>query len=527
VDTLPLAWQRHGMRVKALFAPLLLVLSWSLGTIARAQEAAPAAPSLKLTVKADYLALRIAGTTNITANAWQWRVLPVGPDDMVAWSHFDPPKAQGAFKLATPMPAGGWYRVEIRALDGENVLKEAGVTRPEPEAFIHVTPERIAVLPDAEREAWTAYVMQSREKAHLDHETLANECRGIRAAVSKPAPTDGGRFICPTKVEAAYFASAEAGALATTILSYQTPSGAWSKAVDYTKGTRPPGTHWTTQSEAGWHYCGTLDNYSTTEQITFLAQVHQATKREDCREGALRGLEWLFAAQFPNGGWPQVYPLETGYHEAITLNDDAMLHALELLLAVSSGEAPFGFCDEALRKRAGAAYERGIQCLLNCQVKVQGKPTVWCAQHHPITLAPVAARLKEPVSLSGAESAHLLKFLMREGPTTEAVRKAVENAVGWLEAHRITDLRKTTNAAGKTDYVKDPTSTEVLWARFYDVESGEPIFAGGQDGIVYKTYHDMAQHNKVTYDYFTTKPGDIVGKERQRWEKRLAKVGKR
>ncbi|RBP39681.1 PelA/Pel-15E family pectate lyase [Roseimicrobium gellanilyticum] len=515
------------MRVKALLAGFLSLLSWSLGTIARAQDAAPASPTLKLTVKADYLALRITGTTNITANAWQWRVLPGGPEDMVAWSHFDLPVADGAFKLATPMPAGGWYCVEVRALDGEKVIKEAGVTRPEPAAFVHVTPDRIESLPESERVAWKAYLARSRENEHADHETLATECREIRAAASKPAPTDSERFVCPTKVAASYFASPEAATLASVILSYQTPAGAWSKAVDYSKGARPRGTHWTTQSEAGWHYCGTLDNYSTTEQIKFLALVDQATKREDCRAGALRGLEWLLAAQFPNGGWPQVYPLESGYHEAITLNDDAMLHALDLLLAVRAGEEPFGFCDEALRKRAGAAYERGIQCVLACQVQVQGKRTVWCAQHHPITLTPVAARLKEPVSLSGAESANLLKFLMRDGPTTDAVLSSVEDAIVWLDAHRITNLRKTTNAAGKTDYVKDPASTEVLWARFYDVETGEPIFAGGQDGVVYKTYHDMAEHNKVTYDYFTTKPGDIVGKERERWKKRLEKVGKR
>jgi PelA/Pel-15E family pectate lyase len=527
VDTTPPPWQPPGMRVKAVLASFLSFVSWSLGPIARAQDAAPASPTLKLTVKADYVALRITGATNITANTWQWRVLPGGPGDQIAWSHFDPPNATGIFKLATPMPAGGWYRVEVRAVEGEKVIKEAGVTRPEPPAFVHVTPDRIAALPDAEREAWTAYVTLSREHEHRDRETLATECRGIRAAVSKPAPTDSERFVCPTKLEASYFASAEAGTLATTILSYQTPSGGWSKAVDYTKGPRARGTHWTTQSEAGWHYCGTLDNYSTTEQIEFLSRVHQATKREDCRSGAFRGLEWLLAAQFPNGGWPQVYPLESGYHEAITLNDDAMLHAVELLLSVSTAKDPYGFCDEALRKRASDSYARGIQCLLKCQVNVKGKPTVWCAQHHPITLAPVAARLKEPVSLSGAESANLLKFLMRDGPTTEAVRSAVENAMAWLDAHRITDLRKATNATGKTDYVKDPASTEVLWARFYDVESGEPIFAGGQDGIVYKTYHDMAEHNKVTYDYFTTKPADIVGKERERWEKRLEKVGRK
>jgi PelA/Pel-15E family pectate lyase len=95
--------------------------------------------------------------------------------------------------------------------------------------------------------------------------------------------------------------------------------------------------------------------------------------------------------------------------------------------------------------------------------------------------------------------------------------------VRWLEAHKITDLRKTTNAEGKTDYVKDPASTDVLWARFYDVETAEPLFAGAQDGVIYHTFHEMAEHNKVAYDYFTTKPQDIVTKEMARWKKRLEK----
>src|SRR5690242_17790907 len=108
-----------------LLASLLLTLSF-----ATAQEAPQ--PVLKLEVKADYIALRITGTTNMSAHTWQWRVLPRTAEDQVAWSPFDGPGADGTFKLATPMPAGGWYRVEVRSLDGDKVLKSAGVTRPEP-----------------------------------------------------------------------------------------------------------------------------------------------------------------------------------------------------------------------------------------------------------------------------------------------------------------------------------------------------------------------------------------------------------
>ncbi|HSI63718.1 MAG TPA: pectate lyase, partial [Candidatus Saccharimonadia bacterium] len=59
------------------------------------------------------------------------------------------------------------------------------------------------------------------------------------------------------------------------------------------------------------------------------------------------------------------------------------------------------------------------------------------------------------------------------------------------------------------------------WARFYDVETGQPIFAGAQDGKIYATFHEMAEHNKVAYDYFTKKPGEVVGKEFERWKKRV------
>ena len=241
--------------------------------------------------------------------------------------------------------------------------------------------------------------------------------------------------------------------------------------------------------------------------------------------GAERGIEWLLTAQFPNGGWPQVYPIEPGYHEAITFNDGAILHALELLQALAGGQAPYAFVGEARRQGAEAAFGRGIASLLDCQVKVGGKPTVWCAQHDPISLEPVAARLKEPASLSGGESAGLLKFLMRNGPITPATIAAVEDGIDWFAAHHITNLRKTKDAAGKTDYVVDEASDEIYWARFYDLNSGLPIFAGAQDGIIYPTFHEMAQHNQVAYSYLTTKPAELLHKELNRWQKRIATRG--
>ena len=282
----------------------LLRLTLALVTLMSASAQDKPAPSLKLDVKADYLALRITGQTNVTSGTWQWRLLPRAAEDQVAWSNFDAPGANGTFKLATPMPAGGWFRIEVRAMDGDKPIKAAAVTRPEPRPFEMVTPQRIATLPDGERQSWLDYLARSIDHTQNERAIIAVECREARLPSSKPAPTNSEEFEFPSKVDSRFFASEDAAKLADAVLSYQTPTGGWSKAVDYAKGARPCGTHWTTQSGDGWHYCGTLDNRSTTEQMEFLAKVHLATKRTDCRKAVERGLEWLLAAQFPNGGFP-------------------------------------------------------------------------------------------------------------------------------------------------------------------------------------------------------------------------------
>jgi PelA/Pel-15E family pectate lyase len=393
----------------------------------------------------------------------------------------------------------------------------------EPRPLRLLTPGRVAALPEPDRGTWTAYLGRSRERALAERKILAEECRAAGKEASQPAPNRSSEFEIDGDTPVDWFARPGNLRLATAIISYQTPTGGWSKAVDYEKGPRVPGTHWTSQKGGGWHYCGTIDNRTTTEQVRFLAGVHAATGDAAAKDAALKGIDYLLEAQYPNGGWPQNYPVESGYHEAVTLNDNAMLHVMELLLDLAGGGERHAFVDETRRNAARAAVDRGIAWLLDAQVKIGGHPTVWCAQHDPLDSAPVKARAKEPPSLSGGESAEMVKFLTRRGPVTPEVVAAIESAVKWFEGNRLTGLRKTKNDAGKTDYVPDPDSEEVYWARFYDLETGKPIFPGADDGISYPTHTEMAAKNKVAYDFMSTRPRDLLDKEVARWKKRLAK----
>ena len=383
-----------------------------------------------------------------------------------------------------------------------------------------VTAEAIASLPSAEQAAWKSYLERSQAKATADQAALQAELSANKMSIALKAPS-GGDFRLP-KSDDAWFASAEAKALADTILSYQTPAGGWSKHTGYSSGPRKPGMQWSSQSDPGKkpHYLGTFDNGSTTNQITLLAKVWLATKREDCAAAATKGLNYILAAQYPHGGWPQVYPIEGGYHDDITLNDDALTRILELLQRIAAKDPAFAFLDESARAKATAALENGIACVVKLQVVQAGKKTVWCAQHDALTLQPAPARKMEPATLSGSESANLLKFLMTLPQTSPEVISTIESGLAWLDRVKITGLRRT-EKDGKTAYEPDPSSNEVYWARFYSLTDNKPVFPG-RDGILYATYAEMAAKNPVGYDYYTTRPGSILDNGQKKWRKALA-----
>ena len=99
-----------------------------------------------------------------------------------------------------------------------------------------------------------------------------------------------------------------------------------------------------------------------------------------------------FKAQYPNGGWPQFWPRPKGYYTHITYNDNAMVNVMELLREVYEKKAPYEYVPDSICNRARAAFNKGVECILKTQVVLNGKPTVWCAQHDEHTLAPAKAR---------------------------------------------------------------------------------------------------------------------------------------
>ena len=287
------------------------------------------------------------------------------------------------------------------------------------------------------------------------------------------------------------------------VLSWQSPHGSWPKNMD-TTATSFVGDRADIR--------GTFDNGATTGELRFLARAFRATRDSDCEQSFLKGLDGILAAQYPTGGWPQFYPPGARYHRHITFNDDTMVRLLELLREVAKSPN-YDFVDATRRQAARIGFDRGIQCILECQIRVNGELTVWCAQHDELDYRPRPGRAYELVSLSGFESAGILKLLMSlDDPAPDVVR-AVRAGAAWFESARLEGIRVARDNGDRV-VVKDPDAPP-LWARFYEIEGNRPIFCG-RDGVKEYNLAEIELERRSGYSWYGNW-GDSVARDYRQW----------
>ena len=309
-----------------------------------------------------------------------------------------------------------------------------------------------------------------------------------------------------------WFASKEAKKVADIILSYQADAGGWPKNTD-TVSQPYVGDRAKLQP--------TFDNKGTVDELRFMARMVNATKAEAYRQSFDRGLAYVLKAQYANGGWPQFFPLRQGYFDHITFNDGAMVRVLEFVREVGRDER-YAFLDAKTGESCRQAFERGIACILKCQIIVEGKPAVWCAQHDEKTFAPAKARSYELPSFSGSESVGIVRLLMSLEKPTPDIRASIEGAIAWFEAHKVVGQRldKVTDKDGKPNLVMvpDPKAPD-LWARFYDLKTGAP-YVCDRDGIPKPKLADIGHERRNGYSWFGEYARDLLTKDYPAWKKK-------
>jgi PelA/Pel-15E family pectate lyase len=383
--------------------------------------------------------------------------------------------------------------------------------------------ERInKLLPARERGPWLAYLKRSQEQMKTDKATLAAELKPGEVAPPQPAEGRGGmgggmslRHDDPT-----YYGMAPARHIADVIVSFQTPAGGWSKNMSFAGELRKPGQPYAANNlnqfpdpndfdapkDPKWNYVGTLDNDSTNTQLRFLAKVSGQTPGKDgdaYRASFLKGVKYLLAAQYPNGGFPQVYPLEGGYHDAITFNDNAVSESAETLTWVSEGQGDYAFVPADLRKKAGEAAANALKCILKSQVVIAGKKTVWAQQEDALTLEPVSARNYEPGALAASESADLLDYLMSLPKPSAELKASIAAGVAWLKSVAVYGYEYVGGRGVEGGrQLKPKDGAGPLWARYYSIPEQKPIF-GDRDKTLHDNVNEISLERRNGYAWYS------------------------
>jgi PelA/Pel-15E family pectate lyase len=327
---------------------------------------------------------------------------------------------------------------------------------------------------------------------------------------------DKSNTINPRPGRPAYRAT-ETTAIADNILLYQKTNGGWPKNYDMQAILSPEQKDSLRDAKKELHT--TYDNGSTYAQIAYLAKAYTRTKVEAYKAGVLKGLDYIIASQYSNGGWPQYYPLENNYSRYITFNDDAYIGIMEVLMAISYNSNDYHFIDDGTRQKVTTAFNKGIDCIIKTQINDAGKPTAWCQQHNELTLEPAWARKFEPPSICNGESAGIVLFLMRVRDPSSAVKTAITNAVNWFNESKILNTKVqvvdapemiTPFTVSKHDrIVVNSPGAPPVWTRYYELKTHRPLFCNRDSKVVY-SLAEVERERRDGYGWYTYEPQKVL-----------------
>jgi len=232
----------------------------------------------------------------------------------------------------------------------------------------------------------------------------------------------------------------EAARRAADALVYgQRPEGGWHYFIDFDpKGLgewyRQEASRFKWGYEEYRHYYGnaTFDDGNSAGAARFLLRFYMTTQEPDYRAAVVKALDFFLKAQYPNGAWPQRFPLSQEFaHDGMpdytsfyTLNDGAA--AANVMTLVEAYER---LGDE----RYLEAAKRGVDFMIAVQGPLE--QAAWAEQYDPKTMEPIPARTHEPAGFVVRESIEVVQLLQTFYLMTGSRRylRPIPAALNWFE----------------------------------------------------------------------------------------------
>lgn len=240
---------------------------------------------------------------------------------------------------------------------------------------------------------------------------------------------------------------------------------------------------WGQCSEGGWGYMAdiarlgevistrkardcecTFDDNTTQGALDFLIDLDGLIDEVWLSQAVENGINFVLKAQYPNGAWPQWYPLKGGLHDYYTFNDKAINDCIKVMLK-SHNVYKYNKCLNSAK----------LGCDFMILSQLPAPQSGW-AQQYSHDLKPARARSFEPAGVCSLVTVRNIDTLLDVSISTcdKKYLMPISRALSWLEKSKL--------PSGK-------------WARLYEVGTNKPIY-GDRSGRVYYDLKELPEDVK-------------------------------
>lgn len=276
-----------------------------------------------------------------------------------------------------------------------------------------------------------------------------------------------------------------AQAAGQALIEGQLKSGGWDQVIYFTPPKRGRMGDYRKRSGGKW-INSSLDDDQTQSALRFLMKLDRATDFQDpaIHEAVNYGLDHLLKAQFPNGGFPQVYagavpryPVRSASYPEYDWKSEGRIKNYWDYYTLNDGLAGTVADTLILARRiyGRPQYEKALLKLGDFLILSQmPDPQPAWAQQYNEHMIPMWARKFEPPAISGGESQDVMRTLIKIFQVTRDKKylEPIPAALKYLKACRL---------------------PKGQLARFYELKSNRPLYMTSDYRLTYDD-SDVPQH---------------------------------
>src|SRR5574344_1230830 len=299
-----------------------------------------------------------------------------------------------------------------------------------------------------------------------------------------------------------YYESAKK--IANALIWGQLPCGGWNYVFDFA-GEESLKNWYATVGKNAWrleefqHYYGnaTFDDEGTMQAAKFLLRIYLEKGDPAYKAPLDKVIHFVLQSQYPNGGWPQRYPLmydhpfqgKADYTSFMTLNDDVIPENIDFLVQ----------CYQTLGMQdlKGPIY-RAMNLSLMLQ---QGEPYAgWADQYTVADLQPAHARSYEPRSVNTGTTATMIRNMENYYCLTGDTKflSGIPAAIRFIESQKLPDSE--VQKFGRRRLGPD----DILVPRFIDPDTGKPQYVHRKGSNFYNGTYYTDQNIENTIQHYSS-----------------------